>query len=119
MSYLEGIGAWTRERLEERRETRSLAASTEVDPIGSIVLTLSDRAMTKTLLRWRQAVGQKTVTKRMPASAAELSSLATFFGPGSRVPCMTLSAVCGDDAGARGRVKFLSVSVFELAIEFR
>ncbi len=27
MSYLEGIGAWTRERLEERRETRSLAAS--------------------------------------------------------------------------------------------
>ena len=27
MSYLEGIGAWTRERLEERRETRSLAAA--------------------------------------------------------------------------------------------
>jgi indole-3-glycerol phosphate synthase len=27
MSYLEGIGAWTRERIEERRETRSLAAS--------------------------------------------------------------------------------------------
>ncbi len=27
MSYLQGIGAWTRERLDERRETRSLAAS--------------------------------------------------------------------------------------------
>ncbi|HSS57622.1 MAG TPA: hypothetical protein VLK59_06420, partial [Solirubrobacteraceae bacterium] len=27
MSYLDEIGAWTRERLEERRETRSLAAS--------------------------------------------------------------------------------------------
>jgi hypothetical protein len=40
--------------------TRSLAASTEGDPIGSIVLMLSDKAITKTLLWERlQADGKK------------------------------------------------------------
>jgi indole-3-glycerol phosphate synthase len=37
MSYLEGIGAWTRERLEERRETRSLAAALLGRGAGSVI----------------------------------------------------------------------------------
>jgi indole-3-glycerol phosphate synthase len=43
MSYLEGIGAWTRERLEERRETRSLAAAL-LERGGSSVIAEVKRA---------------------------------------------------------------------------
>src|SRR5207253_5959247 len=45
-----------------RARTRSLAASTDGEPIGSIVLTLSERAMTKVLLRLRRQPDAETMT---------------------------------------------------------
>ena len=59
MSYLEGIGAWTRERLEERRETRSLAAALlrcrrqGGDRRGQARLALAGRDRARRLIRRR------------------------------------------------------------------